>query len=79
MTVTVVEQSASAATRRCWWKEAAIYQIYPASFKDSNGDGWGDIRGIIDKLDYLKDVGVDAVWLCPSTSQPSVRMLQTSD
>ncbi len=66
MTVTVVKQSADAAAQQAWWKEASIYQIYPASFKDSNGDGWGDIRGIIEKLDYLKDVGVDAVWLCPS-------------
>jgi oligo-1,6-glucosidase len=49
-----------------WWKEATVYQIYPASFKDSNGDGLGDIRGVIEKLDYIRDLGVDAVWLCPS-------------
>lgn len=47
-----------------WWKEAVIYQIYPRSFKDSNGDKIGDIPGIIEKLDYLKDLGVDVVWLC---------------
>jgi 1,4-alpha-glucan branching enzyme len=50
---------------RAWWKEASIYQIYPASFCDSNGDGIGDIPGIITKLDYLKTLGVDVVWLCP--------------
>ncbi len=44
-----------------WWKEAIVYQIYPCSFKDSNGDGVGDLRGIISKLDYIKSLGVDAV------------------
>ena len=44
-----------------WWKESVVYQIYPKSFKDSNGDGVGDIRGIIQKLDYLKELGVNAV------------------
>lgn len=51
--------------QRVWWKEAAVYQIYPASFCDSNGDGIGDIAGVITKLDYLKALGVDVVWLCP--------------
>lgn len=51
--------------RRYWWKEASIYQIYPASFCDSNGDGFGDIAGIRQKLHYIKALGVDAVWLCP--------------
>lgn len=51
--------------KRIWWKEASVYQIYPASFSDSNGDGIGDIPGIVNKLDYLKDLGVDVVWLCP--------------
>ena len=46
-----------------WWKESVVYQIYPASFKDSNGDGWGDVVGITSKLDHLKDLGVDVVWL----------------
>ena len=45
-----------------WWKEAVFYQIYPRSFKDSNCDGIGDINGIIEKLDYLKDLGVDCIW-----------------
>ena len=50
---------------RYWWKEASVYQVYPASFYDSNGDGIGDIPGIVQKLDYLKTLGVDVVWLCP--------------
>ena len=48
-----------------WWKEAVFYQIYPRSFKDSDGDGIGDINGIIEKLDYLKALGVDAIWCSP--------------
>ena len=55
-----------------WWKEAVIYQIYPRSFKDSNGDKIGDIPGIIEKLDYLKDLGVDVVWLSPVYKSPNV-------
>ncbi len=53
-----------------WYKEAIVYQIYPRSFYDSNGDGIGDIRGIIQKLDYLKDLGVNAVWLSPIYDSP---------
>ena len=48
---------------RAWWKEAAVYQIYPRSFLDSNGDGIGDINGITMRLDYLKALGVDVIWL----------------
>lgn len=48
-----------------WWKEAVIYQIYPASFFDSNGDGIGDINGIGIKLDYIRNLGVDTIWLSP--------------
>ena len=48
---------------RKWWKEAVIYQIYPRSFYDSNGDGIGDIKGIIEKLDYIKELGIDVIWL----------------
>jgi len=48
-----------------WWKEAIVYQIYPRSFKDSNEDGIGDLPGIIQYLDYLKNLGVNVVWLCP--------------
>lgn len=53
-----------------WWKNAVIYQIYPKSFQDSNGDGYGDIRGIISRLDYLKDLGIDAVWISPMYCSP---------
>lgn len=54
-----------------WWKESVIYQIYPRSFMDSNGDGIGDIRGIISKLDYLKKLGIDVVWLSPVYKSPN--------
>jgi oligo-1,6-glucosidase len=53
-----------------WWKHAVVYQIYPRSFYDSNGDGIGDLRGIIRKLDYIRDLGVDAVWLNPIYQSP---------
>ncbi|KAJ5220265.1 alpha-amylase [Penicillium chermesinum] len=59
---------------RAWWKESSVYQIWPASFKDSNDDGIGDIPGIISKLDYIKDLGVDIVWLCPSYKSPQIDM-----
>lgn len=54
-----------------WWKEAVVYQIYPRSFKDTNGDGVGDIRGVIEKLDYLKFLGIDVIWLCPIYKSPN--------
>ena len=57
-----------------WWKNAIIYQIYPASFKDSNGDGIGDIQGIISSLDYISSLGVDVIWLCPMYDSPQVDM-----
>lgn len=53
-----------------WWKKAVIYQIYPKSFQDSNGDGIGDLQGIIQRLDYLEDLGIDAVWLSPVYQSP---------
>ncbi|MBQ3514957.1 MAG: alpha-glucosidase [Lachnospiraceae bacterium] len=53
-----------------WWKKAVVYQIYPRSFKDSTGSGMGDIRGIIEKLDYLKELGIDAIWLSPVCKSP---------
>lgn len=73
-----------------WWKEAVVYQVgrnyrkaarlltitkvYPASFKDSNGDGWGDVPGITEKLDYLKDLGVDVIWVSPIYKSPQADM-----
>ena len=49
--------------KKNWWKESVVYQIYPKSFNDSNGDGIGDINGIIEKLDYLKELGVNVLWI----------------
>ena len=57
--------------KRTWWKESVVYQIYPRSFCDSNGDGIGDLRGIIGKLDYLKELGIDVVWLSPVYQSPN--------
>jgi len=55
-----------------WWQTAVFYQIYPRSFADSNGDGIGDIPGIISKLDYLSSLGIDAIWLSPHYPSPMV-------
>ena len=57
--------------KKSWWKEGVMYQIYPRSFNDSNGDGVGDLRGIIQKLDYLADLGVSIVWLSPIYDSPN--------
>src|SRR5882672_10508504 len=62
--VTTVRESA-------WWKEAVVYQIYPRSFSDSNGDGIGDLPGITARLDYLKALGVDVIWLSPHFDSPN--------
>lgn len=59
---------------KTWWKEAVVYQIYPASFLDSNGDGLGDIPGIISKVPYIKSLGVDAIWLSPIFASPQKDM-----
>jgi len=59
---------------RTWWKESSVYQIYPASFKDSNGSGTGDLKGIISKVDYLHKLGVDIVWLSPIFESPQIDM-----
>ncbi len=59
------------ATDKKWWKEAIIYQIYPRSFKDSDGDGIGDLKGIISELDYLKSLGINAIWLNPIYDSPN--------
>ena len=53
-----------------WWQTAVFYQIYPRSFADGNGDGIGDLQGIIQKLDYLLDLGIDAIWLSPHYPSP---------
>ena len=59
-----------------WWNSAVIYEIYPRSFQDTNADGVGDLRGIIARLPYLVDLGVDAIWICPIFPSP---MLQDTD
>lgn len=58
-------------TERKWWKEVVVYQVYPRSFKDTNGDGIGDLKGIIEKLDYIKSLGIDVVWLNPVYESPN--------
>ncbi|NRR85454.1 glycoside hydrolase family 13 protein [Bacillus velezensis] len=55
-----------------WWKDAVVYQIYPRSFQDTNGDGIGDLRGIIARLDYIKELGADVIWICPIYPSPNV-------
>lgn len=64
------EIAMSEERNRAWWKKAVIYQIYPRSFQDSNGDGIGDLKGIIQRLDYLEELGIDAVWLSPVYQSP---------
>lgn len=54
-----------------WWKQAVVYQIYPRSFMDSNGDGIGDLNGITTKLDYLQWLGIDVIWICPMYRSPN--------
>jgi alpha-glucosidase len=62
----------TSAHERDWWKNAVIYEIYPRSFQDSNGDGIGDLNGITQRLDYLKQLGVDAIWLTPCYPSPQI-------
>ncbi|MEK6780378.1 MAG: alpha-glucosidase [Bacteroidota bacterium] len=62
---------AQQSTEKKWWKEAVVYQIYPRSFKDTDGDGVGDLKGIISKLDYIKSLGVNVVWINPIYSSPN--------
>ncbi|TLS51627.1 alpha-glucosidase [Paenibacillus antri] len=57
--------------KRIWWKEAVAYQIYPRSFMDSDGDGIGDLRGIVSKLDYVSGLGIDIIWICPVFASPN--------
>ena len=60
------------SAERDWWKNAVIYEIYPRSFQDTNGDGLGDLNGITERLDYLEELGVDAIWLTPVYPSPQV-------
>ena len=66
------EQKRNQAEVKDWWKNAVIYEIYPRSFQDTNGDGLGDLNGITERLDYLKELGVDAIWLTPVYPSPQV-------
>lgn len=61
----------SADSHNAWWKEAVVYQIYPRSFMDSDGDGIGDLQGIVSRLDYVKNLGVDVIWLNPIYDSPN--------
>lgn len=65
------ENHTDSIPERQWWKEAVVYQIYPRSFQDSDGDGIGDLKGILSKLDYIKSLGIDVVWLNPIYSSPN--------
>lgn len=70
--MTVIELNK--ALKPSWWKETTVYQVYPSSFQDSNGDGIGDLPGITSRLDYIKSLGVDAIWLSPCFDSPQVDM-----
>ena len=72
LAILIVCGTASPQTSDPWWKHALVYEIYPRSFQDSNGDGVGDLNGITSRLDYLKDLGVDAIWLSPIYPSPQV-------
>jgi len=68
----IQKQDASKTQNKAWWKEGVLYQIYPQSFKDTNGDGFGDFRGVIEKLDYLESLGITMVWMNPFFESPMV-------
>src|SRR5258706_8639934 len=68
----VVASGSAPAVDNTWWKHAVIYEIYPRSFQDSNGDGIGDLNGITERLDYLQALGVDAIWISPMYPSPQV-------
>ncbi len=72
LTGSAQQSSSSPANDHDWWKHAVFYEIYPRSFADSNNDGVGDLRGIASKMDYLKDLGVDAIWISPCFPSPQV-------
>src|SRR6266852_3734442 len=69
---TVVASGSVPTIDNTWWKHAVIYEIYPRSFQDSNGDGIGDLNGITRRLDYLEALGVDAIWIAPMYPSPQV-------
>lgn len=71
-----MEAATFAKQPRTWWKESSVYQIYPASFKDSTGTGVGDLGGVISRVDYLKNLGVDIVWLSPIFESPQIDMVR---
>ena len=75
MDLSVSESAKINGYTRRWWKEAVVYQVYPRSFKDSNGDGIGDLNGITSKLDYIKGLGVDVIWLSPHFDSPNAGRL----
>ncbi len=70
MATALAETSALAAPAQAWWRGAVIYQIYPRSFRDTNGDGIGDLAGIAERLDYIADLGVDGIWISPFFTSP---------
>jgi alpha-glucosidase len=69
---TFAQQKSVDAEGHPWWQHAVFYEIYPRSFADSNNDGVGDLNGITSKLDYLKELGVDAIWITPFFPSPQV-------
>ncbi|RZL15892.1 MAG: hypothetical protein EOO62_02790, partial [Hymenobacter sp.] len=71
LTTTIAADTAGLGKKTDWWKETVVYQLYPRSFQDSNGDGVGDLKGIISRLDYLKSLGVGSVWLNPIYTSPN--------
>jgi alpha-glucosidase len=68
----LAQQPAAAPAADAWWKHAVIYEVYPRSFQDSDGDGKGDIKGIESRLSYLKDLGIDAIWITPMYPSPQI-------
>src|SRR5215213_11926551 len=72
--VTAAEKASSSALRRQrtepWWRHAVMYEVYPRSFADGNGDGSGDLRGLLQRLPYLADLGVDGIWIAPWYPSP---------
>src|SRR5471032_2343248 len=72
LVLAVAQKTSPAGADSGWWKNAVIYEIYPRSFGDTNGDGVGDLNGITAHLDYLRDLGVDAIWIAPFYPSPQI-------